>query len=139
MAGVWLRKRSLSSRVGSLCVPSTSVMGPAAQACISPGAPHKPLRFPCSGLQRRGWRHSGHSNGNCCIVCVCVHARSLCFEWQLLAGETESVFNSNSCLGLLGASFFGGGGGRATNDVYKLPWIPFQCKPLSSGGGLSCR
>lgn len=85
------RDFSVSFRVSSSCAPSTSALGPVASPlglCQTSVVSH-------SGPQKGGLRHSGHFYRDCCIVCVCV-----CFEWQLLAWERKSVFNSNSCLGL---------------------------------------
>lgn len=82
--------------------------------------------FSPSAAQRRGLRHSGHLSRACCIVCVSVF-------WVTAARLREKVvFNSNSCLGVMGSFILGGGGSRATNDVYKLSCMQFLCKPLSS-------
>ena len=36
--------------------------------------------------------------------------------------------------GVTGSFIFAGGGGHTTSDVYKLPWIQFESKPLPLAG-----
>lgn len=125
----------MSSQVSSFCAPSTCAQGPAAQACISPAAWANPCGFPALSLKGEGGGFGMFQLGllhNVC-VCVCVRAcartNTLVF-WLAAAGLREKVgFQFKFLPGVTGSCIFGGGGGRATNDVYKLPWIQFQCWP----------